>query len=136
MLVNRFNTAQEQMLIAAVHYSRQLTARRASPANARDAAHVPAGWGWGQVRVSTTHDITLAGRLRLPAGTVLWVPYHAIQNVSFNWDRPKDFLPGEIIWPPLQGTLWAVRRAFISLVWMEFWGCENALIPLQFCHGR
>ena len=49
----------------------------------------------GQVRVSASHDITLGGRLRLPAGTVMWVPHHAIQNASFNWDQPAKFLPGE-----------------------------------------
>ena len=48
----------------------------------------------GQVRVSATHDITLAGKLHLPAGTVMWVPHHAIQNASYNWDDPDKFLPG------------------------------------------
>ena len=47
----------------------------------------------GQVRVSKT-DVTLAGRLLVPAGTLLWVPHLAIQNASFNWDQPNDFLPG------------------------------------------
>ena len=50
--------------------------------------------GIGQMRVSHSQDITLAGRLHVPAGTVLWVPHHAIQNVSFNWDDPDKFLPG------------------------------------------
>jgi cytochrome P450 len=54
----------------------------------------------GQVRVATSHDITLGGRLRLPAGTVMWVPHHAIQNASFNWDQPDKFLPGgRSFWP-------------------------------------
>ena len=48
----------------------------------------------GQLRVSHSHDITLAGRLLIPAGTVMWVPHHAIQNVSFNWDEPHKFKPG------------------------------------------
>lgn len=48
----------------------------------------------GQVRVSNTHDITLAGRLHIPAGTAIWVPHHAIQNVSFNWDAADKFVPG------------------------------------------
>ena len=50
--------------------------------------------GIGQMRVSYSHDITLAGRLHIPAGTVMWVPHHAIQNVFFNWDDPETFLPG------------------------------------------
>ena len=50
--------------------------------------------GIGQVRVSASHDITLADRLHLPAGTCIWVPHHAIQNVSFNWDDHDKFKPG------------------------------------------
>jgi cytochrome P450 len=49
----------------------------------------------GQVRISRAHDITLGGRLLIPAGTAIWVPHHAIQNVSFNWDDPDKFKPGE-----------------------------------------
>ncbi|KAK9801866.1 hypothetical protein WJX73_003752 [Symbiochloris irregularis] len=49
--------------------------------------------GIGQIRVSRRHDITLAGKLHLPRGTLLWVPHHAIQNTSFNWDQPDKFLP-------------------------------------------
>jgi hypothetical protein len=52
--------------------------------------------GVGQLRVSHTHDITLAGLLHLPAGTQIWVPHHAIQNVSFNWDDADKFKPGEL----------------------------------------
>lgn len=51
--------------------------------------------GIGQLRVSYSHDITLGGQLSIPAGTVLWVPHHSIQNVSFNWDEPQKFLPGK-----------------------------------------
>ena len=51
--------------------------------------------GIGQMRVSYSHDITLGGKLSIPAGTVLWVPHHSIQNVSFNWDEPQKFTPGE-----------------------------------------
>ena len=49
----------------------------------------------GQVRINWAQDITLAGRLHLPAGTAVWVPHHAIQNATFNWDDPDRFLPGE-----------------------------------------
>ena len=51
--------------------------------------------GIGQLRVSYSHDITLGGQLNVPAGTVLWVPHHSIQNVSYNWDSPEKFQPGE-----------------------------------------
>ncbi len=56
----------------------------------------------GQIRINWTQDITLAGRLHLPAGTAVWVPHHAIQNASFNWDEPDKFLPGaacSLCWP-------------------------------------
>ncbi len=53
----------------------------------------------GQVRVSNTHDITLGGRLHIPAGTAIWVPHHAIQNVSFNWDDAEMFKPGALACP-------------------------------------
>ena len=49
----------------------------------------------GQLRVSYSHDITLGGQLSVPAGTVLWVPHHSIQNVSFYCDEPQYFQPGE-----------------------------------------
>ena len=49
--------------------------------------------GIGQVRISNSHDITLADRLHIPAGTCIWVPHHAIQNASFNWDDPEKFMP-------------------------------------------
>lgn len=51
--------------------------------------------GIGQVRISTSHDIMLADQLHIPAGTCIWVPHHAMQNASFNWDDPDKFLPGE-----------------------------------------
>lgn len=49
--------------------------------------------GIGQVREATC-DVTLAGRLHLPKGTIVWVPHYGIQNAKHNWDRPDDFLPG------------------------------------------
>ena len=53
--------------------------------------------GIGQVRAARRHDITLAGKLHLPRGTLLWVPHHAIHNVSFNWPEPQRFLPGALL---------------------------------------
>ena len=50
--------------------------------------------GVGQLRVCTT-DTDLAGQMMLPAGTVLWMPHHAIQNSRLNWDKPDSFLPGQ-----------------------------------------
>lgn len=50
----------------------------------------------GQLRVCYSHDITLAGRLHIPAGTIMWMPHHAIQNASFNWDDADKFIPGAL----------------------------------------
>lgn len=51
--------------------------------------------GLGQIRVNPKRDLTLAGgRVTLPAGTAVWVPHHAIQNTTHNWDQPEAFLPG------------------------------------------
>ncbi|KAK9803216.1 hypothetical protein WJX73_004613 [Symbiochloris irregularis] len=48
---------------------------------------------FGQMRVSFQHDLTLAGRLTIPRGTLLWVPHHSLQNATFNWDDADKFLP-------------------------------------------
>ena len=52
----------------------------------------------GQFRVSFQHDLVLAGQLTVPKGTLLWVPHHALQNTSFNWDKHDQFLPGGSQW--------------------------------------
>jgi cytochrome P450 len=70
--------------------------------------------GIGQVRISTSHDITLADQLHIPAGTCIWVPHHAIQNASFNWDDPDKFLPGEL--PFLMLKALKIRSLGISMV--------------------
>ncbi|CAL8465573.1 g5109 [Coccomyxa elongata] len=63
--------------------------------------------GGGQMTMSQSHDITLANRLVIPAGTAIWVPHHAIQNVSFNWDQPNAFMPERWLVP---GTEYAVTE--------------------------
>ena len=50
--------------------------------------------GIGQLRVTFKHELVLARKLTVPKGTIMWVPHHALQNVSFNWDDPDKFLPG------------------------------------------
>jgi hypothetical protein len=51
--------------------------------------------GVGQIRISHTHDLVLCGgKLTVPSGTLLWVPHHAIQNTTLNWDHPEKFQPG------------------------------------------
>ena len=49
--------------------------------------------GAGQVRISD-RDLSLAnGRLFVPAGTMLWVPHHSLQNAEHNWEEPERFIP-------------------------------------------
>jgi cytochrome P450 len=49
--------------------------------------------GAGQVRISD-RDLSLAnGRLFVPAGTMLWVPHHSLQNATHNWEEPEKFVP-------------------------------------------
>ena len=50
--------------------------------------------GIGQAKVCAARDTRLGGLL-LPAGTLIATPHHTIHNVSFNWDTPQEFLPGE-----------------------------------------
>jgi cytochrome P450 len=41
-----------------------------------------------------SHDAELVGgRYDVPAGTMLWMPFHAIHNTSANWDDVKTFTP-------------------------------------------
>ncbi|CAL5224619.1 g7335 [Coccomyxa viridis] len=63
--------------------------------------------GIGQIRVAEKHDIVLGGKLHIPAGTIMWIPHHAIQNVSFNWDDHDKFLPERWLTP---GTEYAVTE--------------------------
>ncbi|EIE19060.1 cytochrome P450 [Coccomyxa subellipsoidea C-169] len=73
----------------------------------------------GQVRVSNTHDITLGGRLHIPAGTAIWVPHHAMQNVSYNWDEPEKFKPERWLTP---GTEYAVPEKLpLPREWYKEW---------------
>jgi len=70
--------------------------------------------GIGQVRISNSHDITLADRLHIPAGTCIWVPHHAMQNASFNWDDPEKFMPGMT-----QHTHWNVTGCHDAVPWLD-----------------
>ncbi|KAK9904844.1 hypothetical protein WJX75_003698 [Coccomyxa subellipsoidea] len=75
--------------------------------------------GIGQLSVSYSHDITLAGRLHIPAGTIIWVPHHAIQNVSFNWDDANKFKPERWL---TTGTEYAVPEKLpLPRKWYNDW---------------
>ena len=50
----------------------------------------------GQLRVSSS-DFALGAQLVVPAGAIMWIPHHSMQNVSYNWDQPEKFLPGEML---------------------------------------
>ncbi|KAK9832543.1 hypothetical protein WJX81_007874 [Elliptochloris bilobata] len=77
--------------------------------------------GLGQIRISHRHDLHLAGgRIRVPRGTALWVPHHGMHNVSFNWDRPHDFLPERWLAP---GTELAQQRP-MPQEWYAGWDAQ------------
>ncbi|CAL5224557.1 g7259 [Coccomyxa viridis] len=79
--------------------------------------------GIGQVRISNSHDITLADRLHIPAGTCIWVPHHAIQNASFNWDDPTKFMPERWLTP---GTEYAVPEKLpLPKEWYKNWDLDR-----------
>lgn len=50
--------------------------------------------GLGQIRISQ-NDVTLGRRLRIPKGTLIWVPHHGIMNTELNWENPTQFSPGK-----------------------------------------
>ena len=50
--------------------------------------------GLGQIRMSP-NDVTLGEKLKIPKGTLVWVPHHGIMNTEHNWDDPEKFMPGE-----------------------------------------
>lgn len=68
--------------------------------------------GVGQTRVCANRDTMVGGRLLLPAGTIVTVPHHTLHNVSFNWDAPDKFLPGE---PPSASRLWWYSLCMCSI---------------------
>lgn len=52
--------------------------------------------GFGQVR-QALRDVTLAGKLRIPKGVIVWVPHYGIQNTIHNWEEPNKFVPGALM---------------------------------------
>lgn len=50
--------------------------------------------GSGTTRRNLEKDMWLGGgKLFVPKGVLLWIPMHAVQNVSANWDEPDKFQP-------------------------------------------
>lgn len=80
--------------------------------------------GVGQLRVSQTHDLKLAGgRLFIPRGTLVWVPHHAMQNTLHNWDEPDSFRPER--WLETPGCEYA-QRLPMPREWYSGWADETA----------
>lgn len=50
--------------------------------------------GIGQIR-EAKNDVSLAGKLKLPRGVLVWVSHFAMHNAQHNWDNPEDFNPGK-----------------------------------------
>eukprot|EP00884_Botryococcus_braunii_P017510 jgi/Botrbrau1/4442/Bobra.0348s0030.1 len=38
-------------------------------------------------------DLTICGQYAIPKGTLVWVPFFAMNRSELNWDRPDEFLP-------------------------------------------
>ena len=50
--------------------------------------------GSGTTRRNLDQDMWLGGgKLLVPKGVLVWIPTHAIQNISANWDEPDKFQP-------------------------------------------
>lgn len=50
--------------------------------------------GTGTTRRNMEHDLYLGGgKLFVPRGVLVWIPMHAVQNASANWDQPERFMP-------------------------------------------
>ncbi len=50
--------------------------------------------GVGVVRINRERDVLLNNQVLVPRGVGVWLPTHALHNVSDNWDHPDAFLPG------------------------------------------
>lgn len=49
--------------------------------------------GIGQIREAMT-DVSLAGKLQIHAGILVWVSHYAMHNCRSNWEEPEKFKPG------------------------------------------
>lgn len=49
--------------------------------------------GIGQIREATA-DVSLAGKLAIPRGVLVWVSHYAMHNTNHNWENPEKFDPG------------------------------------------
>ncbi len=77
--------------------------------------------GSGTTRRNLEKDMWLGGgKLFVPKGVLLWIPMHAVQNVSANWDEPDKFQPerwsqvSPLTPPPLRSLAFCVLRCFPS----------------------
>lgn len=50
--------------------------------------------GSGTTRRNLEKDMWIGGgQLFVPKGVLVWIPMHAVQNVTANWDEPDQFQP-------------------------------------------
>ncbi|KAK9819693.1 hypothetical protein WJX72_001295 [[Myrmecia] bisecta] len=49
--------------------------------------------GTGTTRLNPKRDVLLGGKILIPKGSLIWMPTHAIQNSTSNWESPDEFLP-------------------------------------------
>ncbi len=72
--------------------------------------------GSGTTRRNLEKDMWLGGgKLFVPKGVLLWVPMHAVQNVSANWDEPDKFQPER--WSQVSRVVDHVHHGAAMLYW-------------------
>lgn len=50
--------------------------------------------GSGTTRRNLEQDMYIGGgKLFVPKGVLVWIPMHAVQNLSANWDQADKFMP-------------------------------------------
>ena len=85
--------------------------------------------GVGQLRLVAA-DTVLAGHLSVRAGTVLWMPHHAMHNSTLNWDEPHVFRPGEH-----EHGMWKEPNGLLScIVLLQCW-VHNEACPADHSHA-
>ena len=58
--------------------------------------------GIGQMREAMA-DVSLAGKLKIPKGAIVWISHYAMHNCIHLWDEPEKFQPGNSLSVPNLG---------------------------------
>lgn len=52
--------------------------------------------GIGQMREAMA-GVSLAGKLQIPKGAIVWISHYAMHNCHHNWEEPGKFKPGGML---------------------------------------